>query len=101
MISFQHASQGLGFSIDVQSRLFEAKWPDFLLDDSDVADFAGVSDDGAWRLLRYFIFSIYFFFFGILQLYTPQAPTPRNSTFCCTKLRLAGRKLLMIFRYFH
>ena len=31
MISFQHATQGLGFAIDAQSRLIEAKWPDFLL----------------------------------------------------------------------
>ena len=52
MISFQHASQGLGFSIDVQSRLFEAKWPEFLLNDNDVKNFAGNSDDGAWRGLR-------------------------------------------------
>jgi len=31
MISFQHATQGLGFALDVQARLHAAQWPDFLL----------------------------------------------------------------------
>ena len=35
-----------------------------------------------------------FFVVAILQLYTPQAPTPRRRTLCCTKLRLAGRKFM-------
>ena len=35
------------------------------------------------------------FFFAILQLYNPQAPTPRNRTFCFTTLQVVGRKLLM------
>jgi len=31
MVSFQHATQALGFAIDSQLRLHQAKWPEFLL----------------------------------------------------------------------
>ena len=38
------------------------------------------------------------FFFAILKLYTPQAPTPRNKTRRCTELWLvAGRKTFFFF----
>ena len=38
--------------MDVQARLHEARWPDFLLGSQEVADLAGTSADGAWRGLR-------------------------------------------------
>ena len=52
MVAFQEASDGLGFALEAQQRLFDVAWPDWLLTSPQMAHVGGMSEDKAWRGLR-------------------------------------------------
>ncbi len=52
MVAFQQPRDAVRFCLDVQERLHTTDWPQTLLSNEAIADFAGVSDNGAFRGLR-------------------------------------------------
>ena len=52
MVAFQDAIEAVKFCIDVQLKLYDAEWPEALLNTESLHGLSGVSEDGCFRGIR-------------------------------------------------